>query len=322
MREFLSKIPIPTAGVALGVVALGSLLQPFSEIFHLLCGVIAACLVVLLLAKVCVHPRTVKHDFENSILASVSATCFMAIMQLAVYIEPVVHNVAFVIWCAAIACHFALIIWFTKTYILHFSLLHVFPTYFIAYVGIIVASLTSPAFGAEAFGMGVFWFGFVCYLILLVVVTLRYIKHEVPEAARPLICIYAAPMSLSLVGYLSACDNPQPLFVAVLLVAAQLLYLFVLLVVPRLMKLNFYPSYAAMTFPFVVTALGLTKAEAFFASIGWMLPSWIGIVELVETLIAAFMVCYVLVYYLRYFVSCVPRKEKQEHTEPASAHTK
>lgn len=322
MRDFLLKVPIPTAGLALGVVALGNLLQPLSEIIHVICGIVAACLVVLLLAKVCVHPRAVKQDFENSILASVSATCFMTIMQLAVYIEPVAHEAAFVLWCAAIACHFALMIWFTKTYIFHFSLLHVFPTYFIAYVGIIVASLTSPAFGAQAFGMGVFWFGFACYMVLLVVVTLRYIKHEVPEAARPLICIYAAPMSLSLVGYLSACENPQPLFVAGLLIAAQLLYVFVLVIVPRLMKLNFYPSYAAMTFPFVVTALGLIKAETFFDSIGWILPSWVLAVGVAEIAIAAFMVCYVFVYYMRYFASCATSKSQQEQTKPASAQTK
>lgn len=322
MREFLLKVPIPTAGLALGVVALGNLLQPLSEIFHCICGIVAACLVVLLLAKVCVHPKAIKHDFENSILASVSATCFMTIMQLAVYIEPFAHTVAFGIWCAAIAAHFVLMIWFTKTYIFHFSLLHVFPTYFIAYVGIIVASLTSPTFGAQVFGMGVFWFGFICYMVLLVVITLRYIKHEVPEAARPLICIYAAPMSLSLVGYLSACENPQPLFVAILLIAAQLLYVFVLFIVPRLMKLNFYPSYAAMTFPFVVTALGLIKAETFFSSIGWILPSWATVVGVVEIAIATFMVCYVFAHYMRYFALCVTSKSKEEKAELSPVRTR
>ncbi|MFR1639369.1 MAG: hypothetical protein ACLSVD_09480 [Eggerthellaceae bacterium] len=38
MREFIKKVPIPTAGVALGLAALGNLLQPYTEIAHVACG--------------------------------------------------------------------------------------------------------------------------------------------------------------------------------------------------------------------------------------------------------------------------------------------
>ena len=75
----------------------------------------------------------------------------------------------------------------------------------------------------QALGQAIFWFGFACYAALLVLVTYRYAKHEVPEGARPLFCIYTAPMSLSIVGYLAVADAPNALFVGVMMVLAQVL---------------------------------------------------------------------------------------------------
>ena len=157
-------------------------------------------------------------------MASVSATLFMTLMQLAGYLAPFAYIPAFALWSAAVVAHLALMGWFTARFISHFKLHEVFPTYFICYVGIVVASVTSPVFGMQALGQAIFWFGFACYAALLVLVTYRYAKHEVPEGARPLFCIYTAPMSLSLVGYLATAPQPNLVFVLAMLVLAQALF--------------------------------------------------------------------------------------------------
>ena len=145
-----------------------------------------------------------------------------------------------------------------------------------------------------------FWFGFVCYLVLLVVVTLRYLRHEAPESARPLFCIYTAPMSLSIVGYLATADQPSLAFVGVMLVLAQLFFVVVLTRVPQFMRLSFYPSFAAMTFPFVITATALGQAVAFFRESGVYVHQAFDVLVTVETLIAIAMVLFVFAHYLRY----------------------
>ncbi len=61
-------------------------------------------------------------------------------------------------------------------------------------------------------------------------------EHEVPEGARPLFCIYTAPMSLSIVGYLATADRRRS-FVGVMLVLAQLFFVVVLSRVPQFMRL-------------------------------------------------------------------------------------
>lgn len=315
MLQLIKKVPIPTAGVALGMAALGNLLAPYAPVAHGLCGVLSLGLVSLLAAKIVLFPAMIRDDFKNSILASVFGTFFMTFMQLAGYLAPFAFVPAFALWIAAVAGHFALMAWFTARFIRRFKLAEVFPTYFICYVGIIVASVTSPSFGMQAAGTAIFWFGFACYLVLLAVVTVRYLKHEVPEPARPLFCIYAAPMSLSLVGYLSVAEEPNVLFVSVLLVLAQMLLAVVLFQLPKFLALKFYPSFAAMTFPFVISAMGLGKGCAVLSAAGVGAASSLmaQVLVVAELLFATGMVLFVLGHYAKFFYGAF--KEAQQTVE-------
>ncbi|MEF9841470.1 MAG: TDT family transporter [Raoultibacter sp.] len=310
--NIIEKVPIPTAGVALGLAALGNLLQPYTEVLHIACGILSLFLVIMVGARIVMFPRSIREDLRNSILASVSATLFMALMQLAVYIAPLSNGVGFALWVVALIAHLCLIGWFTFAFIAHFKLHEVFPTYFITYVGIIVACVTAPAFGMEALGRVFFWFGFTCYLILLVVITYRHIKHPIPEPARPLFCIYAAPMSLSLAGYLSVMETPNALFIVILAVLAQVLFAIVLFRLPHFLRLHFYPSYAAMTFPFVITAIALKSALVFLAGDGYVVPEFFTILVVLESALATGMVFYVFGHYMRFFFRSEFAKKARE----------
>lgn len=301
MMQLLKQVPIPTAGLALGLAALGNLLQPYCELAHTLCGLCSLVLMLMLLVKIVRFSGVVREDFRNPIFASVSGTFFMTLMQLATYLAPFLPIPSLVLWTAAVLSHAVLIIWFTAIFIAGFKLADVYPTYFICYVGIVVGSATSPTFGMEALGRVLFYIGFVCYLVLFVIVTLRCVKLGLPESARPLFCIYTAPMSLSLVGYLTVTPEPNLTFALVLAVLAQILLVVVLVRLPSLLKLPFYPSYAAMTFPFVITATALGKVLSLVAAHGLEVPTTLNVLFGVETAFAAVMVLYVLIRYLDYF---------------------
>ena len=133
----------------------------------------------------------------------------MTYMQLSTYLVAVSLSVARLLWISAVLGHFVLMIWFSAKHFRDFDLKNVFATWFVCYVGIIVGSVTSPSLQLVVLGQGLFWFGFVAYAALLIVVTLRYVKHEVPAGAAPTFCIYAAPMSLSLAGYLAVYEVPN-----------------------------------------------------------------------------------------------------------------
>ena len=81
MRDIIKKVPIPTAGVALGLAALGNLLQPYAEIAHIACGALSLFLVAMLVAKLIMFPSMLREDMKNSVFASVSATFFMTLID-------------------------------------------------------------------------------------------------------------------------------------------------------------------------------------------------------------------------------------------------
>ena len=298
----IRNVPIPTAGVMLGLAALGNLLAPWSLLLKYACGLGAVFLGALLLLKIILHPQVMKNDLNgNSIFASVFATFFMAVMQLCTYIHPSFPFAAETVWFSAVAGHFLLMAWFTWRYMMNFALRDVFPTYFIAYVGVIVASVTAPVFGRHAMGEVIFWFGFAAYMVLFALVTARYCsRHKIADPAKPLFCIYAAPMSLSLAGYLASVEEKSLLMIAVMQVLAQFLFFAVLSQMPKLLRLPFYPSYAAFTFHFVITAIALRQTLAYVRGLGIVLPEALDALAAAEIVLAAVIVAYVFLRYVRF----------------------
>lgn len=302
IKKYLSVIPIPMAGVALGIAALGNLIQTQSVILRNMCGIVSAILVTAVITKLFICHETSRKDFKNPIIASVSATICMSMMQLSVYAYPFMKEAAFILWCSGVILHLLLIVFYTGQFLIRCSLKEVYPTCFITYVGIIVASITSTTFHMEAIGHVLFWLGFAGYLIMLVIITMRYIRHEREESTKPLFCIYAAPMSLSLTGYLAIMPHPSLSFTILLEVLAQLLFLMVVLQLPKLLKLPFFPSYAAFTFPFVITSFALKKMLELFTTMHIQAPAILHIVNNIETMFAIILVTYTTIRFLQYIL--------------------
>lgn len=293
----MKRIPLPAAGVMLGMAALGNLIQTYSEGLKLVCGIISALLGVLLVIKVLCNLGQFAEEMKNPIIASVSGTFSMALMLLAGYAKPYMGGGAIFIWYAGIVLHIALIIYFTIQFMLHLQIQKVFASYFIVYVGIAVASVTAPAFEKTAIGTAAFWFAFVAALLLLALISYRYAKHKtIPEPAQPLFCILTAPVSLCLAGYIQSVQPKSLALIGFMAALSTVLYVCVLVKLPGYLKLMFYPSYAAFTFPFVITAIGLKMTMACLANMGYPLP-FLQYVVLAETVIAAALTLYTLVRY-------------------------
>lgn len=299
MKDKIKKVPLPLCGVMLGTAALGNLLQSYGESIRSVCGIFAAFLLVLVLLKLFMFPEMIKEDMKNPIMASVSGTFSMAIMILSTYVKPLIGQGAFVIWVIGLLLHIALIIYFTKQFILKLQMPKVFASYYIVYVGIAVAAITAPAYEQTGIGSAAFWFGFVTLILLLVLVTYRYVKFkQVPDPAKPLICIYAAPMSLCLAGYVQSVTPKSFGMLAGMLAVASVLYIFALVKAVGYLKLPFFPSYAAFTFPFVISAIAAKQAMACAAKLEHPLP-FLKYVVLIETIIAVVMVAYTYIRFMK-----------------------
>ena len=292
MKDIIGRIPLPISGVALGLASLGNLLNEWSAVAHNVCGILSTTIVLLLLLKLLLFPDMIRDDLRNPILASVSGTFPMALMLLSTYVT-VLYEFALALWAFAILLHIALMIYFTKTFIIRPDFQKVFASYFIVYVGIVVAAVTCPVYDMLLLGEIVFWFGFIALIPLFAMITYRYVRfRKFPEPTFPLLCIYCAPVSLCIAGYMRSMTQISEPFVLSLYVISVILYLFGLLVALRTLTLKFYPSYAALTFPMVICATA-TNMVSKIVDNGMM-----DTLALVETVIATVIVAYVLIRYV------------------------
>ena len=304
----IKKVPVPICGVMLGCAALGNLLQSYSEGIRYFCGVLAAMFLILFLLKLILFPGMIKEDMNNPIMASVSGTFSMALMLLSTYVKPFIGQAAFYIWILAIILHIVLIVYFTVKFILKLQMPKVFASYYIVYVGIAVAAVTAPAYEQLGIGTAAFWFGFVTLILLFILITVRYVKYkEIPNPAKPLICIYAAPTSLCIAGYVQSVTPKSKSFLLAMLAAATVIYIFALVKAVGYLKLPFFPSYASFTFPFVISAIASKQTMACLANMESPMPS-LSYLVLIETVIAVVFVAYTYIRYVMFLFTAPGQK--------------
>ncbi len=272
--NFLKRVPLPLSGVALGFAALGNLLSAYNMSFKVICGVLAFIGLILITGKYLSDIEAFTTDMKNPVIASVSGTYTMALMLLAVYVKPVVPAFAIALWYIAVLLHFILMIYFTLNIVLKIKIpdemMKIAASFFIVYVGIVVASVTAPAFKNMALGQLCFWIGFILYIPFFIYVSYRYIKLGNKKIeAKALACIYAAPASLCVAGYIGSFEQKNILFLGGLYIFSLLMYLVGTAVAIDLFvsfvknnDFKFYPSFAGLTFPFVISAIATKQFNA------------------------------------------------------------
>jgi len=303
MGQIIKKVPIPMAGLMLGLAAVGNLVQSYGDLYRNIFGALSAILLFLLIMKIFIDPKGVKESMENPVVASVSPTLSMGIMILSTYIKPYFPSLGYGIWIFGLILHAILILYFTKKYMFNFNIKKVFPGYFVVYVGIVVGSVTGPVYNQAIIGQYLFWFGFISYLVLLPVVIYRVVKVKaIPEPALPTIAIFAAPASLCLAGYINSFQNKNMVIIGFLVTLSLIMLGVVLLYMPKLLKLPFYPSYSAYTFPFVISGISIKLTNGFLANSGNGI-AWLKYIVKFQEVIAVSLVFYVLIRYIKFLIS-------------------
>lgn len=264
MNIFLKKIPVPIAGLALGLAAAGNMVQSYGELYRDVFGIISAILVILLVIKILKYPSDIKDNLKNPIIAGVAPTFSMALMILSTYLIPFAPAISRVIWIVGFIIHIYLIVSFTRKFVLGFAMKQVFSVWFVVYVGLAAASVTGPNQGISILPQIVFWFSLIAYAILLPLVLYRVLKiKELPEPTLPTLAIIAAPASLLLVGYMNAFQTKNVILMGILITLSLSMYGAVLIILPKLLRLKFYPSYSAFTFPFIISGIAGKKINEY-----------------------------------------------------------
>ncbi|SDA37077.1 TDT family transporter [Methanobrevibacter millerae] len=296
--NIIEKLPVPISGLILAILSLGNLLQGYPR---LICGVVGVILMAMLLLRVIIYPRDVSHDLSNPIILSNSGTFSMALMILSTYINPFNADLALGVWILGVALHILLIVWFTYRFIIcDFDIMTVYPSYWIVFIGITMGAITAHVHGLTEIAYLFFVFGFIMMLITLPLVVYRYVRYpNILDQNKPLICIFTAVMSILIVGYTNSFNALSYEFLMVLYTVAFVFFLFAFYKFIEYRNLDFYPSFSAFTFPFVITAVA---SKEVFAINQW---SFFNVIIPIQTFIALVLVIYVFVRYFRFLLDAL-----------------
>ena len=192
----------------------------------------------------------------------------------------------------------------------------VFASYYIVYVGIVVASVTAPAYEKLAIGSAAFWFGFVTLILLLILVTYRYVTvKEVPDPAKPLICILCGTDKPSLIaGYVQSVMPKSYGFLMGMFVVATVIYIFALVKAIGYLKMPFFLKLCGIHLPICHQCDRSKQMMACAMNMGHPMP-FLKYVVLIETIIAGCSGCvYVYSFYGIYLwreeISCVVEEKE------------
>ena len=293
----IEKIPIPICGLILAFLSLGNLLNDTHPLLKVICGIIGIVLLILILSKLVLYPKKIKEDFKNPIIASNSGTFSMSLMILSTYISPFMPIIAYGIWILGVALHILLIVYYTYHLIIrNFNISTVYPSYWIVFVGITMGAITAHAHNLDEIGFIFFLVGVIGMIFTFPLVIYRYINYkDIPNANKPLICIFTAILSILIVGYLNSYNDISIEFLMIMYIFACIFYIFALTKLIEYRNLDFYPSFAAFTFPFVISGLA-TKGVISKIGSNIILNSVLSI----ETVIATAIVLYVLIRYMKF----------------------
>ncbi|WP_042275755.1 TDT family transporter [[Clostridium] dakarense] len=273
MTNILKKVPIPMAGLMLALAAMGNLVLSYGEIYRNIFGVLSTILLVFMIIKIFIDFKDVLEKLKNPAIASVAPTFSMGIMILSTYTNKISPHLALSIWIIGLILHIILILYFTYKFVMKFDIKKVLPSYFVVYVGIATGSITAPIYNLNKIGEYLFWFGLVSYIILLPIILYRLFKvKDIPEPVIPTIAILTAPANLCLAGYISTFKEKDILMIGFLGTLSILIFIGVLIYLPKILKIKFYPSYSALTFPLVITAIATKQTNMFFIKQGIVMP--------------------------------------------------
>ena len=307
--NIIKNLPLAITGLILAILSLGKIYTDFSSIFF----IIGSILIFLVLLKLVLHFDTFNNELNNLIALSTFGTFSMALMLFSTYLKPlfmpISQSIAIGIWILGIIIHLSIIILFTKNYVLknfnienvlkNFNIEKVFATWWIVYIGITMAAITAPAFDLSQYGHIFFGIGFILMIPTLILVSYRYLKFTaIEDKNKPFICIYAAILSILIVGYVNALTIDGN-FLSLIYIGACIFYIFAIYQAIKLLaieRLQFMPSFSAFTFPFVISAIATGEAYKFF---GFSILNYL---FYIQAIIALILVIFVSYKYLRFLM--------------------
>ena len=214
-------------------------------------------LALLYLAKLVRHPTAVRAEIRHPVRINFMPTMAISLLLLSiVYLHPA-PDASRWLWLtgATLQLGFTLFVVNIWMHHEHFQVLHMNPAWFIPAVGNVLVPVAGVPLGYELVSWFFFSIGILLWPVLLTIIFYRVLfHHPLPERLMPTLFILVAPPAVGCIAYVQLTGGVD-VFAQILYFAALFFTLLLFIEAPRFLKLRFYLSWWAYSFPLAAFAI-------------------------------------------------------------------
>jgi tellurite resistance protein len=263
----LENFPISFFAMVMGLAGLAiswekaqsSLALPL-QLHHVLTqftGLVFVLLLGFYLLKLIRHREAVWRELKHPIMLNFFPTISISLILLAVATLHLVPGLSHLLWIGGTALHLILTLYVMNVWIHHgkFEIHHMNPAWFIPVVGNVLVPIAGVQLGYPEISWFSFSIGMLFWLVLLTIIFNRVLFHKpLPEKLMPTFFILIAPPAVGFIAYYQLTGQLDP-FARVLYYSGLFLTVLMLTQITRFMRLRFYLSWWAYSFPLAAITL-------------------------------------------------------------------
>ncbi|PIE41690.1 MAG: C4-dicarboxylate ABC transporter [Gammaproteobacteria bacterium] len=197
------------------------------------------------------HFAAVKAEFAHPVKLNFFPAISISLILLSIALLPHHQVASMVFWSIGALLHlgftlYVLSAWLHQT---HFELAHINPAWFIPIVGNVLVPIAGVKHASPEVSWFFFSIGLVFWLVLLTLVFYRMFFHQpLPEKLLPTLFILIAPPAVGFISWMQLTGDLNA-FARVLYYVALFLTIMLLTQIGRFIKLKFFLSWWAYSFP-------------------------------------------------------------------------
>ncbi len=261
-QQRLEFFPVTIFSIVMGLSGLALAWQKAQHVLDLNLGLnfplaglsvgIFVILAVFYITKLVKHPNAVKAELKHPVKLSFFPAISISLILLGTVLLNIMPDLAKPVWWAGVVLQFILLLYVFSSWVNHehFETAHVNPSWFIPAVGNVVVPIAGFSFGYVELSWFFFSIGILFWIVLLTIVFNRILFHNpIPPKLLPTMAILIAPPAVGFVAYTKMAGGLDH-FGHFMYGAALFFTVFIATQIPKFVKLPFFLSWWAYSFPF------------------------------------------------------------------------
>lgn len=285
----MQYFPVTLFSSTMGLSGLSIAYQRFEQLFSVHFGIGIGLLVLAYitfflvaagyLVKVLKYPGAVKEEFNHPIRANFFATISISFMLLSAGTASYFPDMAHLLWIIGTFLQSVFTIVIVNRWIIReYDIAHSNPAWFLPVTGNVIVPIAGVQYIHHELAWFFFCVGIFFWLVLFTVIFYRIVFHrQIVDKLIPTLAIMIGPPSLGFLSYIQITGQIDT-FARCLIYVALFFVILLLSMSNTFLKLNFYVSWWAFTFPFCSITIAALQACRILALpfFGWLATGLLG----------------------------------------------